>query len=250
MSSPHDIFVSYAHVDNELLPGESEGWVTQLIATLEVYLRQKLGRREQYKLWRDPELSGNFPLTPEIMEVVRESQIMVLVLSPGYVSSTWCLDELAAFVEARGVDSGRVFIVERDKLPEDERPAALADLKGYAFWVADKQQNNVARTLGTPAMVSYRADYFRQVEDLAIQLVSKLKQIRHQGQSPINTADVSNVVKPQSFFYTPPTHIYTDEEQGQGVDDRSTSLVTVYVAPVPDTLQLERNDFIRLLLSI
>ena len=50
MSNPHDIFVSYAHVDNELLSGETDGWITQLISTLEVYLRQKLGRREKFTL--------------------------------------------------------------------------------------------------------------------------------------------------------------------------------------------------------
>jgi len=233
MSNPHDIFVSYAHVDNELLPGETDGWVTQLIATLEVYLRQKLGRREKYTLWRDPDLPGNVSVTPEILDTVRASEIIVLVLSPGYVSSTWCLDELATFVKERGLDSGRVFVVERDKLAESERPPVLADLKGYAFWLADKQQSDVVRTLGTPAMANYRADYFRQVEDMAIQLVRKLKQIR-QRTSPPTINDVA-APKPQNFLFTPP----------QATTNIST--VSVYVAPVPDTLQLERSDFIRVL---
>ena len=241
MSSPHDIFVSYAHVDNELLPGESEGWVTQLISTLEVYLRQKFGRREKYKLWRDPDLSGNFPVTPEILDIVRESQIIILVLSPGYVSSQWCLDELETFVETRGIDSGRVFVVERDKLTENDRPAILADLKGYAFWVADKQQSSVVRTLGTPATVSYRADYFRQVEDLAIQLVKKLKRIRQEG------AGEAAVATPQNFFFSPPQTDAASAQDADNLVETKESLATVYVAPVPDTLQLERNDFIRVL---
>lgn len=248
MSNPHDIFVSYAHVDNELLPGETEGWVTQLISTLEVYLRQKLGRREKFTLWRDPELPGNVPLTPEILETVRDSQIILLVLSPGYVSSTWCLDELAAFVKARGVSSGRVFVIERDKLAESDRPAVLADLKGYAFWVADKQQSGVVRTLGTPAMGSYRADYFRQVEDLAIQLVGKLKSIRKAAPTlPESAASDDIPVAAQNFFYTPPQNTDELSESSESASSEKTTLATVYVAPVPDTLQLERNDFIRVL---
>jgi hypothetical protein len=241
MSRSHDIFVSYAHVDNELLPGESEGWVTQLIATLEVYLRQKFGRREKYKLWRDPELSGNFPVTPEILDVVRESQIIVLVLSPGYVSSKWCLDELETFVGARGIDSGRVFVVERDKLSESERPPVLTDLKGYAFWVADKQQSSVVRTLGTPAMVAHRADYFRQVEDLAIQLVKKLKQIRQAGSGEVA------VTTPQNFLFSAQQTETVSAQDTDNLVESKATLATVYVAPVPDTLQLERNDFIRVL---
>lgn len=236
MSNPHDIFVSYAHVDNEVLPGEAQGWVTQFIATLEVYLRQKLGRREHYSLWRDPELSGNKPLTPEIIETVKESQIFVLILSPGYVASTWCLDELATFVKTRGVDTGRVFVVERDKLAEDERPRVLTDLKGYAFWVADKQQQGVTRTLGTPATITYRADYFRQVEDMAIQLVRCLKQLRKKQ----NTTSPN--FSPQTLFGTTGDALVEEESPVE-----STISATVYVAPVPDTLQLERNDLIRVL---
>ena len=235
MSNPHDIFVSYAHVDNDCLPGEDEGWVTQLIAALEFYLRQKLGRREKYSLWRDPELPGNVPLTPEILETVRESEIFLLILSPGYISSSWCLDELAAFVEKRGVDSGRVFVVERDKLAAGEKPAVLEDLLGYAFWVADKQQSNVFRTLGTPAMQEYRSAYFRQVEDLAIELVSTIKQIRQAAPAP------------QNFFYSPPQELANAEQPAALVADEPTDLATVYVAPVPDSLQLVRNDFVRVL---
>lgn len=235
MSDPHDIFVSYAHVDNEILPGEEQGWVTQFITTLEVYLRQKLGRREHYSLWRDPELPGNVPLTPEIIETVKESQIFLMILSPGYVTSNWCLDELATFVKSRGVDSGRVFVVERDKLTESDRPRVLADLKGYAFWVADKQQQGVTRTLGTPATIKYRADYFRQVEDLAIQLVQCVKQLRKQDRS------AGSMPSPQAFVSMPEAV----RDEPQPVEE--TVKATVYVAPVPDTLQLERNDLIRVL---
>ena len=254
MSNPHDIFVSYAHVDNECLPGEADGWVTQLIATLEVYLRQKFGRSEKYTLWRDPELLGNVPLTPEILETVRASEVIVLVLSPGYVSSSWCLDELAAFVKARGVDSGRVFVVERDKLAESDRPMILADLKGYAFWVADKQQSGVVRTLGTPAMVDYRADYFRQVEDMAIQLVRKLKEIRQSnknsvaeiGSATANTLQITTPA-PQNFFFSPPETQSVVRDARHDPESDVANLATVYVAPVPDTLQLERKDFVRVL---
>lgn len=238
MSKPHDIFVSYAHVDNEVLPGETQGWVTQFISTLEVYLLQKLGRREHYSLWRDPELSGNKPLTPEIIETVKASQIFVLILSPGYVSSTWCLDELATFVKTHGVNSGRVFVVERDKLAEDERPRVLSDLKGYAFWVADKQQKGVTRTLGTPAMISYRAEYYRQVEDMAIQLVRCLKQLRKKEAVSVDLPGSDN---DDTASISDPADVISVASEG------SVKRVTVYVAPVPDTLQLERNDLIRVL---
>ena len=104
MSEQYDIFVSYAHVDNACMPGETQGWVSALMATLEVYLQQKLGRRESYSIWRDPELPGNVPLTPEILDAVRHASILLLVLSPGYVASRWCMQELETFLVQHPVE--------------------------------------------------------------------------------------------------------------------------------------------------
>ena len=47
----HDIFVSYAHVDNEPLAGPETRWVTNLITGLKPLLGQKLGRADAYSLW-------------------------------------------------------------------------------------------------------------------------------------------------------------------------------------------------------
>ena len=57
----HDVFISYAHVDNEPLPPASEGWVNTLVRALKVRLAQKLGRREACNIWMDGLLAGNDP---------------------------------------------------------------------------------------------------------------------------------------------------------------------------------------------
>ena len=63
----YDIFVSYAHVDDQPLPGAEEGWVTTLIKGLKTGLNQKLGRSDIYRLWIDHELSRHvlFPCSIE-----------------------------------------------------------------------------------------------------------------------------------------------------------------------------------------
>ena len=38
-----DIFVSYAHVDNSVLPGEKAGWVSKLVEDLRLALQLRLG---------------------------------------------------------------------------------------------------------------------------------------------------------------------------------------------------------------
>ncbi|HYQ91081.1 MAG TPA: hypothetical protein VES89_03145, partial [Candidatus Competibacteraceae bacterium] len=53
----HDVFVSYAHVDNQplLVPGGvPAGWVNTLVENLKRLLSQQLGRKDWGKLWFDP----------------------------------------------------------------------------------------------------------------------------------------------------------------------------------------------------
>ena len=62
----HDVFVSYARIDDEPLVGAQRGWVTTLINSLETVVRQKLGFKD-FAIWMDRELAGNRPLTPAIL---------------------------------------------------------------------------------------------------------------------------------------------------------------------------------------
>ena len=83
----HDIFVSYAHVDNEPIAGMDTRWVTNLITGLKPLLGQKLGRADASSLWRDYELRGDEPITPHLLEQVQDAAILLLILSPGYLAS-------------------------------------------------------------------------------------------------------------------------------------------------------------------
>ncbi len=81
-------------------PGVEEGWVSTLINGVKIRLAQGLGRSEVYSLWKDHLLSPHTPLTPEIIRIVKNSAILILVLSPGYLAAPWCLKELQAFRDA------------------------------------------------------------------------------------------------------------------------------------------------------
>ena len=71
----HDIFVSYARVDDLTYPGiNAAGWVATLIAGLNVNLSQQLGRSDLFSLWKDQQLSPNKPLTPEILTALKQSR--------------------------------------------------------------------------------------------------------------------------------------------------------------------------------
>ena len=144
-----DLFISYARVDDEPVFGVK--WVSTLLQDLRNLLAQKMGRNDAFSIWWDEtDLRGNHAVTPEIRTAVQQSATMLMVLSPGYLASQWCRQEKDLFFEVLGgKPQGRVFVVERQVLREDQsRPAELADLKGYRFWYRDEQ--NRARTLSAP----------------------------------------------------------------------------------------------------
>jgi hypothetical protein len=111
----NDIFVSYAHVDDQRAPEADQGWVRALVEGLKIGLSQILGRRDAFSLWMDYKLEGNTPLTPEILDNLRNSAVVLIILSPGYIRSVWCMREKNAFLETirnRPAGAFRTFVVE------------------------------------------------------------------------------------------------------------------------------------------
>ena len=181
-----DIFLSYAHVDDEPDAAFSDrpGWVTALVRCLEKRLAKKLGRVDSYDIWRDARLAGHVELTPDIIGRVRDAAVLLLVLSPAYLASEWCRRELAIFHEAireRKAGKGRIFVVEFDRVDPKRKFPELADLKGYRFWVEDPDTRN-PRTLGYPIVREKDEEYHNRVNDLCIELVRRLDGLKENAQ--------------------------------------------------------------------
>ena len=217
----HDIFVSYAHVDDELLPGADLGWVTNLVTYIKTRLDQKLGRSDAYSLWMDHELSGNAPVTPQIINTLRQTATLVVVLSPGYVASDWCRREKCAFLHSVPEwGNSRVFVVHREPVDDSDRPPEFRDLRGYQFWVRDRM-GKPPRILGSPKPDPAEREYYNQVEDLCQELADELKRMRAAG-------------KPSTLLASAP-------------DEPSQPQQTVFLAQVTDDLETQRNNIRRFL---
>ena len=80
MDFEHDVFISYAHIDNQTLSAEQPGWIDNLHRALEIRLNQLLG--EKSKIWRDPKLQGNDRFDQVIVNQLLKAAILVSVLSP------------------------------------------------------------------------------------------------------------------------------------------------------------------------
>jgi hypothetical protein len=81
----NDIFISYAHVDNEDPMGV--GWVKLFRDCLEARLKQLIGDRTGTRalaIWRDKKLDGNERFAEVLVDEVRKAALMVSVRSPSY----------------------------------------------------------------------------------------------------------------------------------------------------------------------
>ena len=175
----HDVFISYAHIDNVPLQGGKQGWVTTFFENLERRLQQKLGARE-LSVWIDHhELLGNTPLTAQIMNALQQTATFVIIVSKSYLRSEWCSREREEFrrlMRSRAREGSRVFLVELDDVDHDKFPGEFNDLIGYRFWAIDNE-TGASYTIGLPVADPTDQNYFRQLNRLCVQLAEELETI-------------------------------------------------------------------------
>lgn len=176
-----DIFISYAHIDNEPLVEEYPGWVTAFHRVLEKRLRQLLG--EEPSIWRDTELRGNDLFDDEIADRFRDARLFISVVSPRYVRSDYCQKELREFLEAAG-GSGRAKVGNRSRVIKviktpvglDEQPESIRPMLGYAFFQEDPETHRARELAAYPP--TYRDQFLLVLDDLAQEISDTLVEVR------------------------------------------------------------------------
>ncbi len=169
-----DLFISYAQVDNKPHSVDDKGWVTHFVNDLRNQVVSKLGRNEKLDLWMDFRLRGSDNLSEEIEKSLQATQILLILLSHGWLESPWCRRELELFSKFHAEKKGRIFIVEVNAADKfKDAPAILHDMLGYRFWQRNDQ--NRVRQLGWPVPLKTHTDYWEQIADLSEDLALALK---------------------------------------------------------------------------
>src|SRR5271157_1477005 len=96
----YDVFISYAH-------GDDREWLYRLLDRLKPALKQRLGHEPS--IWMDKQdlhSSGDF--NKEIPSSVRSSAIFILLTSPSYIRSEYCVSkECRAFCQTLSAKQAR-----------------------------------------------------------------------------------------------------------------------------------------------
>ena len=199
----NDVFISYAHADNEV-DALGDAWVQQLQQNLRIALKQRLGRGDELAIYFDAgRLQGNHPLD-EILDSVRKSAVFLAVGSPSYVNRQWTRDELAAFAAASD-DPGRLFGIERLPLDPGERfPDPLDDYFRISFWQRDQGMADIPLTL-TPRLNTTL--YYVRLQTLAEQIRGQLLQMANRNARPAAVSMAgAGPVPMQSMQHGAPPH--------------------------------------------
>ena len=144
-----DVFISYAHSDDDIQRGAEAGWVTTFVDELKKLLHRKLGGSGA-SIWMDHQLAANEQVTGALIDSVSRSRTLVLFMSPGYSMSAWCQKELGKFLETNSASKNRenVFIVELDSTKRESWHPRLQELTPIRFWREDR--DHVPQLLGCP----------------------------------------------------------------------------------------------------
>jgi hypothetical protein len=181
MAFDTDVFISYAHLDNQPLTSGAPGWVSEFHEALSKRLGEVLGKPP--RIWRDPKLQGNDVFADEIEQRFEHAAVLVSVITPRYVESDWCRREVNGFWQAAEHTGGplvgskaRVFKVVKTPVEQARMPPPVQPLLGYEFY---RLQPGSGRPLEFNRIYGPDAerDFWVRLNDLAYDLADLLNRL-------------------------------------------------------------------------
>ena len=168
-----EVFISYAHADDHVMVDGAKGWVTTFADRLHKAVNTKPGGSGT-SVWMDHRLEPQRAVDSALAERVGRADCFVALMSPRYLESSWCRDEMDGFIQRRGgAAANRVFVIET--LPTDRsrwHPAARS-LVGVPFWAQDFDEA-APMPLGWPVPQAEDRPYWKKLNELAHTLASQL----------------------------------------------------------------------------
>ena len=240
MEFEKDIFISYAHIDNESLREGQKGWITNFHRALEIRLSQIMG--EAPRIWRDQKLTGNDVFSDEIIDQFPQTALFIPILSPRYMKSEWCVREVNTFYEEAEKTYGwkignksRIFKVVKTPVPIEKHPTQIQGLLGYDFFMKDPLTERV-RELAQIGGDEIEKAYWAKLDDLAYDIADALDKLRSmkaplpKSPEPVTEPEKASPATPEPVAPVSPVS-----------DDR----ITIYLAETTSDLREERAKLLR-----
>lgn len=170
------VFISYAHADNQAFDEEMKGWVTIFVDNLQKAIGMKPGGG-QVDCWMDHRLEPQRSVDDALRRRIRESACIVAFMSPRYLESEWCQLEMDTFVKlvGGGGANDRVFLVEVLETDRNAWHPGIRSITVVKFWHKGiDQPEPMALGWPVPNPKSDRA-YWRELNRLASILARQIR---------------------------------------------------------------------------
>jgi len=257
MEFSNDIFISYAHIDNQPLVKDTDGWVSQFHHALEVRVDQLLGHKSS--IWRDLKLEGNDYFGDKIVDQLPGVAVLVSVLSPRYVHSDWCIRELDTFCQVSDQTGGlrvgektRIFKILKTPVPMDEHPANIRAVLGYEFFTIDPDTGRARELNKVFGGEAERAFWFK-LDDLAQDMCHLLHQLEDDTAQPCLAADTSPTftaeVLPDAVFIASCSFDLKEQQEAIRRDLTGLGVRVFPEGPLPDNTA-ERSRLVAEILGL
>lgn len=171
------IFISYATDDDAPPPDkpDGKGFVTFLENMIR-YEFKELGP-ERPTTWRDTKriYSGD-QFLPEIEGALKDASILLVILSPNWMASHYCQDELKSFARYHGQDQARerIVVVGKRHIDPDKRPALLQGQVGFKFYEHNEDPTDITGDIEFFDRGEARDErYWQRMKALAAYLVKR-----------------------------------------------------------------------------
>ncbi len=256
----HGVFVSYSHGDpNGMGDAKLKRWTLNFIRELKSEIRSVQTEFDNLDFWIDEDIDPTLHLSDELRRAVRASGILLIVMSPRYLASSWCGDERDWFREQfqdRTRDQGRVFVIQALPTDHSSWPDFFRDERGHSligFQFFDPENNN--RPFGWHDMrdgggiIGGGLEFSKRLGQLETKLTVRLRELRRRGQGD------SILQKPRFAIKGAAKRVYLharaeyanlcDRLRGELAEDGITPLVQTAASgrAFKDTVGEERSRF-------
>ncbi len=181
----YDVFISYSHGDPRGIGRTPLAtWTHSLIDELKGDIQSTSTEFDHLAVWDDREADPTLRLTPMLKENVSSSALLVIVMSPRYLGSTWCKDELTWFEQElarRDEEEGCTLVVRALPTQEEMWPAPLKDERGNSvlgFWFHPRPTREGIRAFGWPEPRPSDREFFDELSRLSTAVQQRLRKIK------------------------------------------------------------------------
>jgi hypothetical protein len=246
----HHVFISYATLDDKPLPDKKNGWVANFYEALINFLSTHLG--EKVSVWRAPGMPRNADFDEEIFDNLLKSLTFVSVVTPSYINSDYCLEELRRFRDeiASKDKQTRIFKVEKTPVDINEVKKFFPGINGFLFYKFDEQKEK-PREFGLDYGES--KDFYETLGDLSyeiaqlVKLIKKNKLTEASPDKPAQEADDLDLPeKPTAVYLALTSSDFENERDNirRDLQERGYIVLPPGDAVKPDTTE-EFKSFVR-----